>query len=89
MLISPPSLRHSQQQQSDADWLASILPDLSVGRYPLSTRFEWHGGIHVLLNGSGEANTVAPLPAAMSSIFVIAAPVNSCRSRTRPSHASV
>ncbi|WP_062791080.1 hypothetical protein [Aquitalea pelogenes] len=58
MLISPPSLHHRQQQQSDADWLASILPDPSVGRYPLSTGFEWHGGIHVLLNGSGEANTV-------------------------------
>lgn len=59
MLISPPSLHHrqqqQQQQQSDADWLASILPDPSVGRYPLSTRFEWHGGIHVLQHGSGEA----------------------------------
>ncbi len=58
MIISPPTLHSPQGNKTDEAWLDALLPDQTLGGYPVTSHFEWHGGLHLKLAGTGEANTI-------------------------------
>ncbi|WP_199052633.1 M23 family metallopeptidase [Aquitalea sp. ASV15] len=58
MNISPPTLKQAQHEMPDSEWLNALLPSTTLGGYPVTSQFEWHGGMHVQLSGSGEQNNV-------------------------------
>ncbi len=53
MIISPPFLRDKDANQSDADWIESMMPVNARRGYPLNASGSWHGGIHISHTDSG------------------------------------
>ncbi len=43
MIISPPFLRDRDANQSDADWIESMMPVNARRGYPLNASESWHG----------------------------------------------
>lgn len=52
MIISPPILKPNTNQ-SDEDWINSIMPvESSANEYPVLDTLAWHGGYHQIANGN-------------------------------------
>jgi predicted chitinase len=47
MIISPPILKIAQENMSDDEWLARLMPFSALGGFPISSRLAWHGGQHI------------------------------------------
>jgi len=53
MLISPPMLRAKNSMESDAEWVARMIPIDPQRGFPINRAQAWHGGVHLLHSDSG------------------------------------
>ncbi|WP_039054731.1 M23 family metallopeptidase [Enterobacter sp. Bisph1] len=53
MIISPPFIRPRNDGESDASWVARMMPVDSRRNFPLNAHASWHGGVHITHTDTG------------------------------------
>lgn len=70
MIISPPFLPVRNAQASDDSYLDTAMPEQEVGRYPISNKLSWHGGIHLTAPSRGNGREPARAIADGTVVYV-------------------